>query len=252
MDGNDLAHGLWPFFREQLAGATFTDLTHAFFPGQPKFADFPDEQRSLLQDYALGHSCQVHHYAHVGQWGTHVDPPVHYIEGGRTLDAIKPAEMLLPLVILDISERVAHDPDAVPTLGDVEAWERRFGRIPAHSFVALRTDWSKRWPDKALMSNHDATGKSHCPGWSQQVLTCLIEDRNVTAIGHEQLDTDPGLSVSAGDDGLERYVLSKDRWQIELLTNLDRVPPAGALIMATWPKPKDGSGFPARAIAIHR
>jgi kynurenine formamidase len=252
MDGNNLAHGLWPFFREQLAGATFTDLTHAFFPGQPKFADFPDEERHLLQDYAQGHSCQVHHYAHVGQWGTHVDPPVHYIQGGRTLDAIKPAEMVLPLVILDISERVARDPDAVPMLGDIDAWEARFGRIPVGSFVALRTDWSQRWPDKLRMSNHDVAGKSHCPGWSQDVLTCLIEERGVTAIGHEQLDTDPGLSVSTGDDGLERYVLSQDRWQIEMLTNLDRVPLAGALIIATWPKPKGGSGFPARAIAIHR
>ncbi len=252
MNSHDLTHGLWPFFREHLAGAVFTDLTHAFFPGQPKFADFPDEERILLQDYGLGHSCQVHHYSHVGQWGTHVDPPVHYIESGRTLDAISPHEMLLPLVILDISDRATRDPDSVPSVADIDVWEKRFGRIPAGSFVALRTDWSQRWPDKARMHNHDAAGKSHCPGWSREVLTCLIEERGVTAIGHEQLDTDPGLSVSAGDDGLERYVLSKDRWQIEMLTNLDKVPPAGALIIATWPKPKDGSGFPARAIAIHR
>lgn len=252
MDGHDLAHGLWPLFREHLAGAVFTDLTHAFFPGQPKFPDFPDEERSLLQDYGLGHTCQVHHYSHVGQWGTHVDPPVHYIKGARTLDAISPHEMLLPLVVLDISDRAARDPDSVPSLADIDSWERRFGRIPAGSFVALRTDWSQRWPDKARMYNHDASGKSHCPGWARDVLICLIEERGVTAIGHEQLDTDPGLSVSAGDDGLERYVLSKDRWQIEMLTNLDEVPPAGALIIATWPKPKDGSGFPARAIAIHR
>ncbi|RVB20106.1 cyclase family protein, partial [Mesorhizobium sp. M7A.F.Ca.CA.002.10.1.1] len=50
---------------------------------------------------------------------------------------------------------------------------------------------------------------------------------------------------------LEYYVLSRDCWQIELLANLDKVPEAGALIMASWPKPKAGSGFPARAVAIH-
>ncbi len=251
MDGNREL-GLWPVFREAFAGAVFTDLTHAFFPGQPKFPDFPDEQRTLLQDYSLGHDCQVHHYAHVGQWGTHVDPPVHYIKGGRTLDNIPAAQMLLPLAVLDISGRAATDPDATPSLVDVVKWEDRFGHIPAGSFVALRTDWSQRWPDAARMHNRDADGRAHCPGWSLEVLAHLIEDRQITAIGHEQLDTDPGLAVSAGDDSLERYVLSQDRWQIEMLTNLDQVPPAGALIMASWPKPKDGSGFPARAIAIHR
>jgi len=48
----------------------------------------------------------------------------------------------------------------------------------------------------------------------------------------------------------ERYLLGVDRWQIEMLTNLDKVPPAGALILACWPKPLAGSGFPARCVAI--
>lgn len=252
MDDSKPSRGLWDLFRDELAGATYTDLTHAFFPGQPRFASFPDEQRTFLHDYSLGDDGQVHLYTHVGQWGTHVDPPVHYVKGGRTLDNIPVSEMLLPLVVLDISARVATDPDATPTLADLEAWEQRYGRIPKRSFVALRTDWSKRWPDAERMSNRGSDGLSHCPGWSLEVLTTLIEQRQVTAIGHEQLDTDPGLAVSAGDDSLERYVLTYDRWQIELLANLDKLPAAGALIMATWPKPKDGSGFPARVVAVHR
>jgi kynurenine formamidase len=66
------------------------------------------------------------------------------------------------------------------------------------------------------------------------------------------LGSDQGLSVWAGNYEFEHYVLSIDRWQIELRTNFDKVPEAGALIVATWPKAKDGSGFPARAVAIHR
>lgn len=251
MDGTNQTRSLWDLFHQEIAGATFTDLTHAFFPGQPRFPSFPDENRSLVNDYSLGHDCQVHHYSHVGQWGTHVDPPVHYVEGGRTLDQIPVSQMLLPLVVLDISTRVATDPDATPTLVDIAAWEERFGRIPPSSFVALRTDWSQRWPDSARMHNRGPDGVAHCPGWSLETLTCLLEERQVTAIGHEQLDTDPGIAVSVGDDSLERYVLSRDRWQIELLTSLDKLPPMGALVMATWPKPKDGSGFPARVVAIH-
>ena len=60
----------------------------------------------------------------------------------------------------------------------------------------------------------------------------------------------PGARVSAGEVPAETYILSADRWQIELLAGLDRVPATGALVVATWPKPQEGSGFPARAFAI--
>ena len=44
------------------------------------------------------------------------------------------------------------------------------GQIPAGAFVAMRTDWSKRWPDTAKMENKDANGIAHYPGWSLAVL----------------------------------------------------------------------------------
>jgi kynurenine formamidase len=56
--------------------------------------------------------------------------------------------------------------------------------------------------------------------------------------------------VSEGRAPLERYVLAHDRYQIELLTGLDQVPEHGALIVASWPKAQNGSGFPARVFAI--
>ncbi|MEW9585339.1 hypothetical protein [Paraburkholderia sp. DGU8] len=64
------------------------------------------------------------------------------------------------------------------------------------------------------------------------------------------MGTDPGAAVSRGDGSLERYVLGQNRWQIELMANLAERPPTGALLVATWPKPKHGSGFPARVFAI--
>ena len=39
-------------------------------------------------------------------------------------------------------------------------------------------------------------------------------------------------------------------YQIELLTNLDKLPEAGAIAVAAFPKPNGGSGFPARVFAI--
>jgi kynurenine formamidase len=153
-------------------------------------------------------------------------------------------------VVIDVHAKVAQNPDYTISMADIRQWEKRFGKIPEGAFVAMRTDWSKRWPDMAAMQNKDASGVAHYPGWSQEVLTYLYEVRHITASGHETTDTDPGIAISQGDYSLEAYILGTNHYQIELLTNLDLVPQSGALVVATFPKPKDGSGFPARVFAI--
>ena len=60
----------------------------------------------------------------------------------------------------------------------------------------------------------------------------------------------PGLATSRQDFSLETYVLEQGRWQIELMASLDGLPESGAAIVAAWPKPQGGSGFPARVFAI--
>jgi kynurenine formamidase len=189
-------------------------------------------------------------FTHVGQWGTHVDPPAHFQKGGRTVDQITLKEMILPLVVIDVHLAVSKNPDYTLSEDRLKKWETEHGPIPAGAFVALRTDWSKRWPDGEAMENKDAQGVAHYPGWSLAVLKYLYEKRQVTATGHETTDTDPGYAASKDDYSLESYVLSHDHYQIELLTNLDQVPEAGAIAVVSFPKPKGGSGFPARVFAI--
>ena len=233
----------------------FVDLTHAFAPGVPHWKGFPDERRETLFWYEpgvgrLGQGFYAELYSHVGQWGTHVDPPAHFVKGLRTVDQIDVKEMILQLVVIDVHEKVAKDPDYTVTMDDIRDWEKRNGPIPFGAFVAMRSDWSRRWPNMALMMNVDDKGIAHYPGWSLDVLKYLYEVRKVTASGHETTDTDPGRSTSRNDYSLETYVLKQNRYQIELLANLDQVPEAGALIVVSFPKPKGGSGFPARVFAI--
>jgi kynurenine formamidase len=233
----------------------FVDLTHAFAPGIPHWKGFPDEQRETLFWYEpgagkLGQGFYAELYSHVGQWGTHVDPPAHFVKGLKTVDQIDVKEMILPLAVIDVHEKVAANPDYTITLDDIRNWEKGHGQIPIGSFVAMRSDWSKRWPNMALMMNADEKGIAHYPGWSLEALKYLYETRKITASGHETTDTDPGRSTSRGDYSLETYILKQNRYQIELLANLDQVPETGALIVVTFPKPKGGSGFPARVFAI--
>jgi kynurenine formamidase len=68
-------------------------------------------------------------------------------------------------------------------------------------------------------------------------LKYLYEERKITA-------------TTKDDYSLETYILSTNHYQIELLSNLDQVPEPGAIVVVSFPKPKGGSGFPARVFAI--
>jgi kynurenine formamidase len=229
---------------QTISASRFVDLTHAFAPGIAHWPGFPNETVRTLYTYKKD-GFLAQQFCHVGQWGTHVDAPAHFAPGGATVDQISPKQMLLPLVVIDVHEKAARNPDYVLTMDDVRAWERRNGPVPEGAFVAMRTDWSKRWPSQSAMENH-----GHYPGWSMPVLRYLYLERHAVATGHETTDTDPGVAAARGDYSLESWLLHQGHYQIEMLANLDRVPESGALVMVTFPKASGGSGFPARVIAI--
>ena len=238
-----------------LAEKRFVDLTHTFTPGIPHWHGFPDEKRETIYWYEKGRGTRgegffSETFTIVGQWGTHVDPPAHFVRGLRTVDQISLEEMILPLVVIDVHAEAAKDPNYTLSLERVKKWEAEHGLIPSGAFVAMRTDWSKRWPDSSAMANKDAKGISHYPGWTLEALKYLYEERKITASGHETTDTDPGVATSKNDYSLEAYLLGTNHYQIEMLANLDQVPESGALVVISFPKPKGGSGFPARVFAI--
>ena len=101
---------LWPIV-QQLQSKQFVDLTHAFRPGIPHWPGFDNEERTTTYYYDEGVGTKgkgffAQEYRIPGQWGTHVDPPAHFVKGKRFLDDISVKEMLLPLVVIDVSEKV--------------------------------------------------------------------------------------------------------------------------------------------------
>ena len=57
-------------------------------------------------------------------------------------------------------------------------------------------------------------------------------------------------AVAAEDLACERYVLQRGKLQIEVLQNLDKVPAAGAVLVAAWPRLQGANGLPVRVWAI--
>lgn len=230
-----------------IASKKFVDLTHSFGPDTPVWAGFGQAKMTPAADpqtkrpYTIKEDgFRTTYYQMVGQYGTHVDPPAHFDENGKTMDEIPLKQMILPLIVLDDTPYLGKDPNHAFSLADLRAWEKKHGRVPRGSFVALHTDMYKDW-DK----DPERFKRSPFPGWSFETIKFLYEQRGVTATGHESMDTDTTDKFDS-----ESYILKHGHYQIEVMANLDKVPAKGALVVVTWPKVKNGLGFPARAFAI--
>jgi len=200
--------------------------------------------------FTLKDGFYVQKFSVVGQYGTHIDAPIHFVEGGRWLDEIELKDLLLPLYIIDKSAEVATNNDYEITKQDILDFEKKYGEIIPESFVAFRSDWSKRWPNYDEIRNLDENEVQHTPGWSREALEFLIKERKVKAVGHETLDTDSGVSAAAEGLVNEYYLLEQDIYQVEVLANLDQVPATGALISVAYPNWTEATGSPARVVAI--
>ncbi|KRL93567.1 cyclase family protein [Levilactobacillus hammesii] len=233
---------------DQLKAYDWVDLTHTFGPDSPRFPSFAKPEFKTIFTHADGFF--VKQYTFPGQFGTHIDPPIHFdAHQDQYVEDLALKQLVLPLVVIDRSAAVAKSADASLSVADIKDWEKQHGKIPADSFVALRTDWGKRWPSQDKFENLDAQGQAHYPGWDLEALKFIYEQRHVTANGHETFDTDTAVKQENGLVG-EYYVLSHGHYQVELLDNLDLVPATGAYIFISVPKAEKAPGFPVRAFAV--
>jgi kynurenine formamidase len=232
---------------QTIASKTFVDLTHSFGPDAPVWSGFGQAKFSPARDpkthepYTIPKDgFRTTYYEMVGQYGTHVDPPAHFAENGITMDKIPLKEMILPLVVLDDTPYLVKDANHAFSIDDLKTWERQHGRVPKGAFAALRTDMYKDWD-----ADPKRFERSPFPAWAFETIKFLYEERGVTATGHESMDTDTTDKMDS-----ETYILQHGHYQVEVMANLDKVPPTGALIVVSWPKVRNGLGFPARAFAI--
>jgi kynurenine formamidase len=230
-----------------IASKKFVDLTHSFSSDTPVWKGFGQASMAAAADPRTHQPYTIEKdgfrttfYCLVGQYGTHIDPPAHFDPKGTPMDQLPLKEMILRLVVFDETPLLAKDPNHALSVADIRAWERVNGRVPKGAFAALRTDMYKDW-----RTNPERFKRYPFPAWSLEAIRFLFEQRGVTAIGHEAMDTDTKETLDS-----ESWLLRNGHWQIEVMANLDQVPATGAVIVVSWPKVENGFGFPARAFAI--
>ncbi|HEY4306725.1 MAG TPA: cyclase family protein [Gemmatimonadaceae bacterium] len=185
--------------------------------------------------------------------GTHFDAPVHWITGkdlpDNRCDTIPAKRFIGPACVIDISADAAGNEDFLLMPEHVEAWEKQNGRIPAGAWVLLRTDWSKRTDPKTFL-NVGETGP-HSPGFHKTTSELLAKDRDVLGVGVETVGTDAG-QAGMFDPPFPNHTTmhGNGKFGLASLTNLDQLPPTGAVVIAAPLRIVNGSGSPLRVLAL--
>ena len=181
--------------------------------------------------------------------GTHLDSPIHFGQGKRTLDRIPVADLIGPAVVVDVAAKASRDRDYRATPDDLLGWEHAHGRIPAGAIVVFRTAWGRYWPDKKQYLGSDVLGDVehlHFPGIAREAAQLLVE-RGIHGVAIDTASMDYGPST----DFIVHQVLNgADIYGIENLANAERLPDQGATLIALPFKIAEGSGGPVRVVAL--
>ena len=226
-------------------GRGLRDLTHPLTTTFPAFA--PGEEpvrRTVVRIDPDGYYMQE--WRIIEHIGTHVDAPGHFTEGGRLSTELQLSELITPAVVIDVAARAARDPDTVVTVEDLRAFERRHGRIPRGAAVLMYSGWGAKVGDANAYRGADAAGTLHFPGFGVDACEWLLRNRGIRSLGVDTLSIDPGNSTTF-DTHLA--LTGADRYGVENLANLHRIPPTGATLVVGLIPFEEGSGGQARVFA---
>jgi kynurenine formamidase len=238
---------LWQVYEQSLKRAKYVDLTHTINPAIPVWAGFGrstfgpaiDPKTGKPFTYSKDGFEATRYDLATDQLGTQLDPPAHWDPDYPAIDELPATYAVRPLVVISIAGQVKKDPGYHLTVADVQAWERRHGRIPEGSVVFVRSDWSKEWPNPELAT------RTKFPGVKLGALQFLHLQRHILFHGHEPLDTDTTPTLEG-----ESWLMHHGYTQAEGVAHLDQVPETGALVAIGYPKLQGGTGGYARYIAI--
>jgi kynurenine formamidase len=185
--------------------------------------------------------------------GTHFDAPIHWVTGkdyaNNATHNIPVERFIGTACVIDVAAQAKANADFLLTREVVEEWENQHGRIPSHAWVLIRTDWSHRTgPEEFLNAAPDG---SHTPGFHPQCVPFLAKERDILGVGVETVGTDAGQAYRF-DPMFPCHTImhGSNRFGLASLTNLDKLPPTGAVVIAPPLKIVNGSGSPLRVLAL--
>ena len=231
----------------------WVDLSHSYDAQTPFW---PTAEGFSLDTVAYGMTESNYFYSAFSfqtaeHGGTHIDAPIHFASGKRSVDQIPLDQLIGNGIVVDVSQQVSEDIDYLITLEDLKSWESTYGTIPSQSIILFRTGFGKFWNDKKKYMGTDLKGPAavlllHFPGLHPDAAQWLTDHREPKAVGIDTPSIDYGRS---SDFMTHRILMEKNIPAFENLANLDQLPIEGFEIIALPMKIRGGSGGPLRIIA---
>ena len=236
-----------------LAGGSWIDLTWNFEESTVYWpTNIPFKHDTVFYGInAKGYFYSSFKYSAEEHGGTHFDAPIHFAQGGRTIEQIPADELTGSAIVVDISAQSAQNRDYVLSPEDLTNWEKEHGTIPEKSIVLIRTGFGKYWNDHEKYTGTLKTGAAgvaelHFPGLGPEAAKWLVKERKIKAVG---IDT-PSIDFGQSKDFLtHRSLCGNNITAYENIANLEQLPATGAYLVAAPMKIKGGSGSPLRLLA---
>ena len=230
--------------RADMHSGGVVDLSHTLTPSFPVFPGVvtPGERSTVVTVEENGFYMQ--RWSFDEHQGTHMDFPAHFIADGARVDAFPAGALVGPAVVIDIAARAEEDPDAQVMVDDLQAWEMEHGEIPEGAFVMMYAGWDELLGTPAFLG--DDTGL-HFPGFSGEASEWLVNERSIHGVGVDTISIDHGISSTFDT---HYTILGAGLVGIEGVANLASIKDTHATIVCGIPKYEEGSGGPARILAL--
>ena len=217
------------------------------------FANTPPLSRRRLSRYDDDGPAWAWDVLELGEHtGTHFDAPIHWISGkdGKDVASVAPDRLVGPAVVIDRSAECAEDPGYLLTVADLEAFEAEHGQIVEGAWVLFRSGWDARAHDADAFLNAGPDGPV-TPGPDVEAARWLGSERGITGFGVETVGIDAGAAGTFDPVfPVHQYLLGNDRYGLTQLANLAELPATGAVVVVAPLKLVDGTGSPARVLAL--
>jgi kynurenine formamidase len=219
----------------------------------PPFSNTPGLTRHEISRYDDRGPAWAWSWLEIGEHvGTHFDAPIHWITGreGEDVASVAPSKLVGPAVVIDRSAQAAENPDDVLTVDAVREFEAEHGPLPDGGWLLLRTGWDAYAHDEEAFLNA-GSGMPRTPGVDAECARWLAHETPIVGIGVETVGTDAGGAAAFEPPfPVHNFFLGAGKYGLTQLANLARLPPTGALLVAAPLKLVDGTGSPARVLAL--
>ncbi|KAL5014527.1 hypothetical protein ScPMuIL_008797 [Solemya velum] len=229
------------------------DMSHDLSIATPLWGGLPKFNFTILHrdNTSRGFWLEMNAFQVPEHSGTHLDAPSHLSEGSWRTQRIPMDNLFGPGVVINVTDKVLADPDYRVKTSDLSQWEANYGRIPPNAVIIMNSGWQYKFPNRTLVFNSadpEDTSTYHFPGWHEETVQWLVDNRKVNIIG---VDT-PSMDYGQSTHFPVHILLGKNRIPgLENVANLDNVPKHGATIYVPVVKLYDCSGGPARVFATY-